>query len=50
MPAFLTLQYEKQQDRSVGQTATINSAFLIGKAHMGCENTGQGKKVNLNGM
>lgn len=50
MPAFLLLQYEKQQDRSVGQTATINSAFLIGKAHMGCESTGKGKKVNLNGM
>lgn len=32
MPAFPFLQYEKQQDRSVGQTATINSAFLIGNA------------------
>lgn len=50
MPVFLLLQYEKQQDRSVGQTATINAAFLTGKAHMGCENTGKGKKVNLNGM
>lgn len=52
MPASLSLQYEKQQDRSVGQTATINSAFLIGKAHTGCENTGyvKVKKVNLNGM